>query len=105
MKYTNKDLFRTEDGKIVNCSKNYYILGYWGTVWLFTKKWVTFDDGNNMIISLKEAANSLYDALFILGTISFFIIAFPVMPLVRGYFSYRVAKKECEAWIQSGRKL
>jgi hypothetical protein len=101
MKLSKDDLFRNKRGRITNCPKNKYILGYWGTLRTFHNRWFNNNDSSN----LEDVLRAVCDGFILFVQTTIFILAIPVLPFLRAYFDYKNAKKECEEWIKRGNKL
>lgn len=81
-----KDLIY-DNGKIRNCISNKRNMNYFQLVYHFC--WYS--------ISIKEIRNSMKEiinAIKLILSFMVFIILFPIVPFIRGYFTYKESRKE-----------
>lgn len=77
-----KDLIRDETGKLTNCAKNRYLLGYWWTTWTSID---LVDDCKEISESILVGLNGILCGVF-----------YPILILLRGWGRWRDAVQMVE---------
>lgn len=79
-------LIRNDDGTIRRCDRNIKELGYWKSLsWFGYKYCLDCIDVEEVLISIK-----------LLAVTTFYIVLFPILPLIACYVNWRRAVRRCE---------
>lgn len=79
-------LIKNEDGTIRRCDRNIKELGYWRSL-----RWFGYKSCLNYI-DISE----LFKAIQVLSMYMFYILFFPILPLIAGYVNWRRAVRICK---------